>query len=135
MLEKPRSQELDEELDEGWRSCSILPLQYQGAWHCWYFYFIFSPLIGRPNLIIVLICQCMIADQDFYSAALAEIVREGYPDHTAFDPKSEYYDEKSTKEDPRWFEVPLLEEEVARDGEQVHVPAHQAPVRHRDRMR
>ncbi|KAG0019088.1 hypothetical protein BGZ82_000263 [Podila clonocystis] len=35
--------------------------------------------------------------------ALAEIVREGYPDHTAFDPKSEYYDEKSTKEDPRWF--------------------------------
>ncbi|KAF9328146.1 hypothetical protein BG006_008631 [Podila minutissima] len=37
--------------------------------------------------------------------ALAEIVREGYPDHTAFDPKSEYYDEKSTKEDPRWFMV------------------------------
>ncbi|KAF9311121.1 hypothetical protein BG003_007738 [Podila horticola] len=36
---------------------------------------------------------------------LAEIVREGYPDFTAFDPKSEYYDEKSTKEDPRWFMV------------------------------
>ncbi|KAF9399913.1 hypothetical protein BGZ94_005578, partial [Podila epigama] len=36
---------------------------------------------------------------------LASIVREGYPDHTAFDPKSPYYDEKSTKEDPRWFMV------------------------------
>ncbi|KAF9381784.1 hypothetical protein CPB97_007577 [Podila verticillata] len=37
--------------------------------------------------------------------SLAEIVREGYPDHTASDPKSKYYDEKSTKEDPRWFMV------------------------------
>ncbi|KAG0077742.1 hypothetical protein BGZ93_000105 [Podila epicladia] len=37
--------------------------------------------------------------------ALAEIMREGYPDHTAFDPKSAYYDEKSTKENPRWFMV------------------------------
>ncbi|KAF9437216.1 hypothetical protein BGZ76_001619 [Entomortierella beljakovae] len=36
---------------------------------------------------------------------LAKIVRESYPDHTAFDPKSEYYDEKSTKDDPRWFMV------------------------------
>lgn len=69
------------------------------------FFIFFNPLIVRPNLIIVLICRCMIADQDFSSAALAEIVREGYPDHTAFDPKSEYYDEKSTKEDPRWFMV------------------------------
>ncbi|KAF8958820.1 hypothetical protein BGZ46_001886 [Entomortierella lignicola] len=37
--------------------------------------------------------------------ALAEIARESYPDHTAFDPKSEYYDEKSSKDDPRWFMV------------------------------
>ncbi|KAF9933470.1 hypothetical protein BGZ67_004295 [Mortierella alpina] len=37
--------------------------------------------------------------------ALAKIVRESYPDHTAFDPKSPYYDEKSLKEDPRWFMV------------------------------
>ncbi|CAO3571655.1 unnamed protein product [Mortierella alpina] len=37
--------------------------------------------------------------------ALAKIVREAYPDHTAFDPKSPYYDEKSLKEDPRWFMV------------------------------
>lgn len=37
--------------------------------------------------------------------ALAKVVRESYPDHTAFDPKSPYYDEKSSKEDPRWFMV------------------------------
>lgn len=28
---------------------------------------------------------------------LAEVVREAYPDHTALDPKSQYYDEKSAK--------------------------------------
>ncbi|KAF9940234.1 hypothetical protein BGZ65_007709 [Modicella reniformis] len=37
--------------------------------------------------------------------ALAKIVRESYPDHTTFDPKSDYFDVKSTKEDPRWFMV------------------------------
>ncbi|KAG0046587.1 hypothetical protein BGZ83_008246 [Gryganskiella cystojenkinii] len=36
---------------------------------------------------------------------LAKVVRESYPDYTAFDPKSDYYDAKSTKEDPRWFMV------------------------------
>ncbi|KAF9110504.1 hypothetical protein BGX27_006270 [Mortierella sp. AM989] len=37
--------------------------------------------------------------------ALAKIAREYYPDHTAFDPKNEYYDEKSSKDSPRWFMV------------------------------
>jgi predicted RNA-binding protein with PUA-like domain len=32
-----------------------------------------------------------------------EIVGETYPDPTQFDPKSEYFDPKSTKENPRWF--------------------------------
>jgi predicted RNA-binding protein with PUA-like domain len=36
---------------------------------------------------------------------IAEIVREAYPDHTAFDPKSRYYDPKSAPENPRWFVV------------------------------
>lgn len=36
---------------------------------------------------------------------MAKIVREAYPDHTAFDPKSDYYDDKSSEEDPRWFMV------------------------------
>ena len=35
-------------------------------------------------------------------AGIAEIVSEAYPDPTQFDPKSDYYDEKSTQEDPRW---------------------------------
>ncbi len=36
---------------------------------------------------------------------IAEVVKEGYPDHTAFDPESKYYDPKSTPENPRWFMV------------------------------
>lgn len=37
---------------------------------------------------------------------LAEVVKEGYPDHTALDPKSEYFDEKSAKTgESRWVMV------------------------------
>jgi predicted RNA-binding protein with PUA-like domain len=36
---------------------------------------------------------------------LAEVVREAYPDHTAFDPLSRYYDPKSLRGNPRWFMV------------------------------
>jgi len=36
---------------------------------------------------------------------LAEVVREAYPDHTAFDPLSRYYDPKSAPQNPRWFMV------------------------------
>lgn len=38
---------------------------------------------------------------------VAEVVREGYPDHTARDPDSDYYDEKATEEDPRWYMVDI----------------------------
>jgi predicted RNA-binding protein with PUA-like domain len=38
---------------------------------------------------------------------IAEVSREGYPDHTARDPDSGYYDEKATEEDPRWFMVDI----------------------------
>lgn len=38
-------------------------------------------------------------------AGLAEIVRAAYPDPSAFDPESSYYDAKSTPDDPRWFSV------------------------------
>lgn len=38
-------------------------------------------------------------------AGLAEIVREAYPDHTAWDPASPYHDPKSTPEKPRWMMV------------------------------
>ena len=33
---------------------------------------------------------------------LAKVCREAYPDHTARDPKSKYYDSKSTVEKPIW---------------------------------
>ena len=36
---------------------------------------------------------------------LMEIQEEGYPDHTARDPGSKYYDAKSSKEKPIWFMV------------------------------
>ncbi|KAJ2556915.1 hypothetical protein EV175_001677 [Coemansia sp. RSA 1933] len=38
-------------------------------------------------------------------AGIASIVREGYPDHTAFDPNHPYYDIKSNKDAPKWFMV------------------------------
>jgi predicted RNA-binding protein with PUA-like domain len=40
-----------------------------------------------------------------------EVVSEAYPDPTQFEPESEYYDEKSTKEKPRWYvrDVKFLE--------------------------
>ncbi|KAJ9050521.1 hypothetical protein DSO57_1013759 [Entomophthora muscae] len=38
-------------------------------------------------------------------AGIAEVVKEGYPDDSALDPKHPYYDSKSTSDDPRWFRV------------------------------
>jgi predicted RNA-binding protein with PUA-like domain len=36
-------------------------------------------------------------------AGIVEVVRDGYPDPTAADPKSEYYDAKSTVIKPLWY--------------------------------
>ena len=36
---------------------------------------------------------------------IMKVVREGYPDHTAFDPKEKYYDAKSDPDKPRWYMV------------------------------
>jgi predicted RNA-binding protein with PUA-like domain len=36
---------------------------------------------------------------------ICEVVREGYPDHTAFDPTHDYYDPASVPETPTWFMV------------------------------
>lgn len=35
-------------------------------------------------------------------AGVAKVVEEAYPDPAQFNPKSKYYDPKSTKETPRW---------------------------------
>jgi predicted RNA-binding protein with PUA-like domain len=38
-------------------------------------------------------------------AGVCRISRTAYPDDTQFDPKSEYFDSKSKKDDPRWSMV------------------------------
>ena len=38
-------------------------------------------------------------------AGIMEIVREGYPDESAFDPEDKHYDPKSDPANPRWFLV------------------------------
>ena len=36
---------------------------------------------------------------------LAEVASAAYPDATQFDRKSKYFDDKSTREEPRWMNV------------------------------
>ena len=38
-------------------------------------------------------------------AGICEVVRSGYPDHTARDPKEMHYDPKATENNPIWFMV------------------------------
>ena len=38
-------------------------------------------------------------------AGIVRVSRRAYPDETQFDPKSEYFDPKSTREAPRWLNV------------------------------
>ena len=40
-------------------------------------------------------------------AGVAKVVREGYPDHTAFDPEDPHYDPKSNADNPTWFMVDI----------------------------
>ncbi len=58
--------------------------------------------------------QMQVGDQVFFYhsnckepgiVGIAKIVRAGYPDHTAFDPDSKYYDPKSDPDNPRWYMV------------------------------
>ena len=60
--------------------------------------------------------QMKVGDQVFFYhsnckvpgiVGIAEVVREGYPDHTAFDPEAKYYDPKSDPDNPRWYMVDL----------------------------
>ena len=40
-------------------------------------------------------------------AGVARVIKQGYPDHTSWDPDSKYFDSKSTPEIPRWFMVDI----------------------------
>jgi len=53
-------------------------------------------------------------------AGVATVVRSGYPDDTAFDPKAKYHDPKSDPDDPTWYMVDVapvekLAEPLTRD--------------------
>lgn len=45
-------------------------------------------------------------------AGTAKVVKEGYPDHTAWDPNDKHYDPKSSKENPRWIMVDIKLEQI-----------------------
>ena len=49
-------------------------------------------------------------------AGIARVSREGYPDHTSWDPESKYYDEKSSPDNPRWIMVDI---EAVQEMEEV----------------
>jgi len=58
--------------------------------------------------------QMQVGDQVFFYhsnckepgiVGIAEIVRAGYPDHTAWNPEGKYYDPKSDPDNPRWYMV------------------------------
>ena len=40
-------------------------------------------------------------------AGVAKVCKESYPDHTAQEPESKYYDPKATVENPRWVMVDI----------------------------
>ncbi|EKO3979506.1 EVE domain-containing protein [Vibrio fluvialis] len=40
-------------------------------------------------------------------AGIARVVREAYPDHFAFDPSSDFFDPKSSSDNPRWVMVDI----------------------------
>ncbi len=40
-------------------------------------------------------------------AGVAEVVREGHPDPTAFDPKADHFDPKSDPANPTWYQVAI----------------------------
>jgi len=51
----------------------------------------------------------------------AEVVKAGYPDHTAFDKKADHYDPKSKVDEPTWYMVDIklqrkFDEPVLRDA-------------------
>ncbi|GAC1447863.1 MAG: EVE domain-containing protein [Isosphaeraceae bacterium] len=40
-------------------------------------------------------------------AGIAEVVREGHPDPTAFDPSADHHDPRSDRANPTWFQVTI----------------------------
>jgi predicted RNA-binding protein with PUA-like domain len=59
--------------------------------------------VKRGDLVFIYHSSC----KDEGIVGLAEVVKEGYADHTQFDPESKYYDPKSLEEMPRWIMVDI----------------------------
>jgi predicted RNA-binding protein with PUA-like domain len=56
---------------------------------------------------------------------IAKVTREGYPDHTQFDPSHDHYDPDSRREEPRWYMVDVaLEKRFAREIKLETLRAH-----------
>jgi len=56
---------------------------------------------------------------------IVTITREGYPDHTAFDPEDPHYDPKSDPDKPRWYMVDVtFERELSRTITLAEIKAH-----------
>lgn len=59
--------------------------------------------VKRGDLVFIYHSSC----KDVGIVGLAEVVKEGYADHTQFDPESKYYDPESLEEMPRWIMVDI----------------------------
>lgn len=53
-------------------------------------------------------------------AGIAKVVREGYPDHTAFDENDPHYDPKSKRDAPIWYMVDI--QLVAKFKREISLP-------------
>lgn len=66
-------------------------------------------------------------------AGIVEVVKNGYPDFTAWDPRSDHFDPKSTPENPRWYMVDVKFVEkfphlITLDEIKVHPKLHKMQV-------
>jgi len=56
---------------------------------------------------------------------IMKVVKQGYPDPTAFDPEDKHYDPKSDADNPRWYLVDLaFERKLARTVALAELKAH-----------
>lgn len=54
------------------------------------------------------------------AVGLCTVIKEGYPDHTAFSPQEPHYDPDSTPDNPRWFMVDVAFDSVFPHAVSLH---------------